>query len=323
MVLSKDIADNQNTDAAENTVLVGSIQKFSTEDGPGIRTTVFFKGCPLACRWCHNPEMIDPDQQLIFTKSKCIGCGHCIGLCPNGAISADPEEGIVIDRDRCGVCLRCASECWAGALRPVAREMTVEEIIEKVAQDKEFYESTGGGITLSGGEILTHGTFIGELIDAAAERGIDVCLDTCGHWDAELLMSLAARPNVTDVLYDLKSPDNDIHKEYTGVGNSLILSNMKKLAEDPVTAPKLNIRMPLVAGVTDTDEQIRKAGELFADLRIRKATLLPYHDLGRSKKRNIGGEQELFEAPSEDRIEEIAAYLEDASGVSIEVLGRV
>ncbi len=201
--------------------------------------------------------------------------------------------------------------------------MTVREIIDKVAEDKEFYDSTGGGITLSGGEILTHGTFVGEVIDAAAEEGIDVCLDTCGHWDPVLLKDLASRPNVTDVLYDLKSPDEEIHREYTGVSNGLIIENMKMLAADPVTGPKMNIRMPLVAGITDTEDQINKAAALFRDIGIKRVTLLPYHDLGISKSRNIGGSQERFDPPSDERIDEIAAYFTDDTGVQVEILGRV
>ena len=304
-------------------VLVGSIQKFSIEDGPGIRTTVFFKGCPLSCRWCHNPEMIAPQQQLIFSKKKCIGCGHCIGVCPNDAVSMDPENGISIDREKCGVCLKCVEGCYSGALRPVAKAMSIDEIMEKVEEDREFYESTGGGVTLSGGEILTRGEFIGELIDEAGRRGIDVCLDTCGHWDEDLLMALAKRPNVTDVLYDMKVPDEEAHREYTGVSNEKILSNMRALAEEEETAPKITVRMPLVAGVNDSDEMIRKAGAILSEMGLRRITLLPYHDLGIAKMRNIGGEQERFEAPDEERLDEISAYFTEEMGMDAEILGRL
>lgn len=304
-------------------VLVGSIQKFSIEDGPGIRTTVFFKGCPLSCRWCHNPEMIDGAQQLIFSRKRCISCGYCIGVCPKGAISMDPEEGIVIDREKCDVCLECVPTCYSGALRPVAKEMTAAEIVDRAEEDKEFYDSTGGGITLSGGEILARGEFVGDVIDEAAARGINVCLDTCGHWSGELLAALAKKPNVTDVLYDLKAADCDVHREYTGVGNELILSNLRALASDPETASKINVRMPVVAGVNDSDEMIEKAGKIVSESGVKKVTLLPYHDLGIVKARNIGAEQERFEAPSDERINEIAAYFKDVIGAEVEVLGRV
>ncbi|MFQ7012621.1 MAG: glycyl-radical enzyme activating protein, partial [Clostridia bacterium] len=183
-------------------VLVGSIQKFSVEDGPGIRTTVFLKGCPLSCKWCHNPEMIDAGQQLISSPNNCIGCGHCIQICPQNAISPDPEKGIHIDRNTCNVCLKCAKECYAQALRPVAKEMTIDEILATAEQDKRFYDHTGGGITVSGGEMLTHADFVGSLIDEAAKRGIHVCLDTSGFGDGKALQKLARKENVTDILYD-------------------------------------------------------------------------------------------------------------------------
>ena len=335
----------KNTAGGDEKVLVGSIQKFSIEDGPGIRTTVFFKGCPLSCSWCHNPEMIEAAQQLIYSKKRCIGCGYCITVCPKGAISfADAEDAagvngaagsaadaegcaagrkVVIDRDKCDVCLECVPTCYAGALRPVAKEMTACEIIDKAEEDKEFYDSTGGGITLSGGEVLSRGEFVGDVIDEAARRGINVCLDTCGHWDSELLVALAKKPNVTDVLYDLKAADDDVHRRYTGVSNKLILENLSLLASDPETAPMLNVRMPVVAGVNDSDEMIEKAGKIIAENGIGKVTLLPYHDLGIIKAKNIGAEQERFEAPPDERIDEIAAYFKDVIGVQVEILGKV
>ncbi len=307
----------------EERVLVGSIQKFSTEDGPGIRTTVFFKGCPLRCRWCHNPEMIDPEQQLIFSRKLCIGCGHCLKVCPRGAVYAGPSGEIAIDRGKCDVCLLCTEGCYAGALRPVARRMSVSEIMEEVLADREFYDSTGGGVTLSGGEVLQRGEFIGELIDEAAANGIGVCLDTCGHWDDELLLSLAKRPNVTDILYDIKAADDEVHRAYTGVGNRKILGNLDTLVSDPETREKITIRMPLVSNVNDTDELIRKAGKIITERGIRRLDLLPYHDLGIAKMRNIGGEQERFEAPSEERISRIFGYFQDELGLDVHVPGRV
>ena len=139
------------TSKEDERVLVGSIQKFSTEDGPGIRTTVFLKGCPLKCRWCHNPEMIDPKQQLMRITGNCIGCGHCVSVCPHGAARIEADKGIVIDREKCDVCLKCADGCYAKALKAVAESMTVDEIMDVVEQDRGFYDNTGGGMTLSGG----------------------------------------------------------------------------------------------------------------------------------------------------------------------------
>lgn len=304
-------------------VLVGSIQKFSVEDGPGIRTTVFLKGCPLSCKWCHNPEMIDVAQQLISSPNNCIGCGHCIQICPQRAISMDPEKGIQVDRKACDVCLKCAKGCYAQALRPVAKEMTVDEILETAEQDKRFYDHTGGGITVSGGEMLTHAGFVGQLLEEAAKRGIHVCLDTSGFGDAKALQELAKKENVTDILYDMKSIDDEVHKAYTGVGNQLILANLRMLAQDPATAAKLTLRMPLVQGVNDSEEIIRKTGEFYKESGIKKVNLLPYHNLGISKERNVGGVQEEFQPPSEERLSEIERYFKEELHLDVSILGRV
>lgn len=304
-------------------VLVGSLQKFSVEDGPGVRTTVFLKGCPLNCKWCHNPEMIDPKQQLIKSPNNCIGCGCCIKTCPKGAISMDPEQGIVIDRTLCDVCLACADQCYARALRPVAKEMTVEEILEVVEQDKGFYEKTGGGMTLSGGEMLMHREIVEKLIDGAAKRDINVCLDTSGFGDSRALLEMARRDNVTDILYDMKAIDDQVHQAFTGVSNRLILENLKMLAQDEKAADKLIMRMPLIKDVNDTEDIIRRTGEFYREIGIKRINLLPYHNLGISKMRNVGGVQEEFEPPTEERLTEIEVYFRDEINAKVEILGRV
>lgn len=304
-------------------VLVGSIQKFSIEDGPGIRTTVFIKGCPLNCKWCHNPEMIETKQQLIQSPNNCIGCGHCVKVCPQGAVTATPEKGVVIDRTKCDVCLKCADECFAKALRPVAKWMTAEEILEVAEQDKGFYDNTGGGITVSGGEVLLHGEFVKKLIDLAGKRDINVCVDTSGFGDSRLLMEMALKENVTDILFDMKSVDDDVHKEYTGVSNGLIIDNLRMLTGDERTAGKVTMRMPLIKGVNDSEEIIRRTGELYREIGVKNVNLLPYHNLGISKKRNVGGAQEEFEPPAEERITEIEIYFKDEINLQVAILGRV
>lgn len=303
--------------------LVGSIQKFSVEDGPGIRTTVFLKGCPLKCRWCHNPEMIETFQQLIQSPNNCIGCGHCIEICPHSALSIHSERGIQVDREKCDVCLKCADECYANALRPVAKYMTVDEVMETVLQDKGFYDNTGGGITISGGEVLMHSDFAEALIDKAAEAGINVCLDTSGMGDSEAFMRLSLKENVTDILYDMKSVDDNVHMVYTGVSNKKIIENLKMLANDSRSAEKITMRMPLIKGVNDTQEIIEKTGALYRELGIRRVNLLPYHNLGISKKRNVGGIQEEFEPPDETRLTEIENYFSDEINLEVCILGRV
>ena len=303
--------------------LVGSIQKFSIEDGPGIRTTVFLKGCPLNCQWCHNPEMIRQEQELIKSPNNCIGCGHCVEVCPQGAIKMNPETGIEINRTICNMCLKCADECYAHAIRPVAKEMSVDEIIESVIEDIDFYNNTGGGMTVSGGEILMHASFVSEVIDRAAEASVNVCVDTSGYGDSRALMEMATKENVTNILYDMKSIDDEVHKEYTGVSNEIIIKNLRMLAADERTRDKIIMRMPLMKGVNDTEDIIKRTGALYKELGIKIVNLLPYHNLGISKMKNIGGVQKEFQPPEEERLNEIEIYFKNEINLRVEILGRI
>ena len=308
---------------APESVLVGSLQKFSIEDGPGVRTTIFIKGCPLSCKWCHNPELINPQQQLIKSPNNCIGCGSCVKICPQGAVTMVLEEGTVIDRAKCDVCLKCTDKCYAQALRPAAKAMTIDEILCIAEQDKSFYDNTGGGITVSGGELLMYAEFVGKLIDEAGKRGISVCMDTSGFGDPHALMEMALKENVTDILYDMKSIDDKVHMEYTGVSNQLIIENLRMLAADVRTVNNLIMRMPLIKGVNDSDDIIKRTGELYREIGIKRVDLLPYHSLGISKKRNMGGTQEEFEQPTEERITEIENYFKNEINLDVRILGRV
>ena len=210
--------------------LIGGIQKFSTSDGPGIRTTVFIKGCPLKCRWCHNPEMISYSQQLMKSQNTCIHCKACIYSCPNHCIYEGDDTEIHIDYSRCKACLTCVKHCYSNTLKPAAYPMTIDEIMEKVVQDRQYYDKTGGGVTLSGGEILTHPEYAREMISRCTAEGIGVALDTSGCGDRALLIELAEKCKI--ILYDMKSIDNEVHKEYTGVSNELILETCQRLAKE-------------------------------------------------------------------------------------------
>ena len=229
-----------------------------------------------------------------------MDAGTVLRFVPKRRVTMNPEKGVVIDRDKCNVCLKCADECYAQALRPVAKSMTIDEILRIAEQDKGFYDNTGGGITISGGEVLKHAEFVSKLIDEAGKQGINVCIDTCGFGDGKVLLELALKENVTDILYDMKSIDDQVHREYMGVSNQLILDNLRMLAADARTADKVIMRMPLIKGVNDSDDIIKRTGELYREIGVKRVNLLPYHCLGISKKRNVGGSQEEFEQPTEE-----------------------
>ena len=249
------------------------IKRFAVHDGDGIRTTVFFKGCPLKCVWCHNPEGIDFKPQLAYYENKCIGCGECIPVCPSGA----HKPGHIFERANCIACGKCVDVCLGNALTFYGKEMTVDELLPMLMEDKDFYENSGGGVTLSGGECLMHPEFCEELLKSLKVEGIHTAVDTCGFVSKEALDK--AMPYTDIFLYDLKAFDEDVHIKCTGQSNKVILENLKYLDD---CGKEIEIRIPYVPYFNH--DQIEKIAEFLKERKnITKVKVLPYHDYAGSK----------------------------------------
>ena len=280
-------------------VMTLEIQRMSTEDGPGLRTTVFLKGCSLDCSWCHNPESISSKRELIWHDWKCIACRTCIDVCPDDAL-VFTEDGVALDRERCQECYSCTKQCPALALEVQGKRLGVEELLAEVRKDRTYYEVSGGGVTVSGGEPGLQADLVGAFFDRCREEGIHTALDTCGHCGAEKLLELAAKTDL--VLFDLKELDSTQHREHTGKGNEKILENLRALAEMLRTAeepPQLWIRTPLIPGATATAENIKVIGELIAsDLGavVARWELCAFNNLCRDKYRRLGREWDFAAA---------------------------
>lgn len=271
------------SETSETRGCVFNIQRFSINDGPGIRTTVFLKGCPLRCLWCHNPEGISPGPELSYDPRKCIGCGRCVEACPEHA-HAMREGSHAFDRSLCRLCGACAEACPSEALRTVGSETSVDEVMAEVICDTPFYETSGGGMTLSGGEPLAQVDFTEALLARAKVAGLHTCLDTSGQapWSAfERVAGL-----VDLFLYDCKATGSDRHEELAGVTNELILENLRRLHAE---GARIRLRCPLVPGVNDAPEHLDGIAQLAGELDdIEGVEILPYHALATAKRERLG-----------------------------------
>jgi pyruvate formate lyase activating enzyme len=281
------------------TGLTFNVQQFSTEDGPGIRTTVFMKGCPLRCAWCHNPEGLRPTLDLMWFDVRCIGARDCLQACPENALTLTPE-GMKIDRKRCTVCGKCAQACPAAALEVIGRRWAPDELMGELLKDQVFYETSGGGITFSGGEPMLQVDFLREMLPRCKEAGLHVALDTCGIVAWERYEQVL--PMIDLVLLDLKLVDAERHKVATGVPNDIILENARRIA---AWSKPMWIRTPIIPGYTDDLENIRSIGRFIHESlpTVQRWDLLAYTNLGQPKYHRLDLVYPLEKVPLLTRLE--------------------
>lgn len=290
---------------------VTSLQKYSIHDGDGIRTTVFFKGCPLTCTWCHNPETQSYQKQAMHDVEKCVNCGSCQTACPHHAIIA--ERGRITTKfEKCQSCGTCLDYCVLNLREIMGTEYSIAELVTEVKKDEMFYEESGGGVTLSGGEVMTQDMdYIEQLLKAFDRAGISVTIDTCGY--APYGHFKRVLPYTDTFLYDIKGLDREKHKLHTGVDNQLILDNLEKLSAD---GARLFIRIPVIKEVNGTAQEITAIIDYLIDRQIHAAqvNLLPYHNTGSGKYNKMGKEYEgmAFHAPEQEEMEHFAALFKQA-----------
>ncbi len=275
----------------DSIALILHLQRLSTEDGPGLRTTVFFKGCPLRCAWCHNPESLSPLPQVQWLENRCIDCGTCLPACPEGCL-VRTAHGVVIDRERCLGCGMCAEACPAGAMELLGSYIGLEKLVTEVMKDRAYFDASGGGVTVSGGEPTLQAGFVAAFMQRMQAAGVGTALDTCGLCPPSALEQIL--PHTDLVLFDLKEIDGPRHRTLTGAGNRRILDNLL-LVRDFIAArspaPVLWIRTPLIPGATATPENIAGIGRYLAenlDGAVTRWELCAFNNLCRDKYRRLG-----------------------------------
>lgn len=295
---------------------VFNIQKFSVHDGPGIRTTVFFKGCPLSCVWCHNPESQSFEKEMLWDSEKCTLCGRCAAKCGQGALEVSGGQ-LRYDREKCDFCGSCTDFCVNGAREIAGQKLTAAEVLREIEKDRIFYEQSGGGVTFSGGEAMCQPDALAELARSCRERGMHVAVDTCGYAPFSSFEKVLEHTDL--FLYDIKLMDGALHQEYTGKESHLILENLRKLSD---RGASINLRLPIIGSINDGDENIGRILEFIKDTCIREVNLLPYHDIARNKYARLGREYEggRMTVPTEERMNELKALFEK-SGYRVKIGG--
>ncbi|MFN2108827.1 MAG: glycyl-radical enzyme activating protein [Anaerolineae bacterium] len=299
--------------------IIFDIKKYAINDGPGIRTTVFFQGCPLSCWWCHNPESQSRKPTLMYRANRCVLCGECALVCPQNGIQLPPspngrgagEEGgsALTDRSKCDVCGTCAETCYYGAREVSGREVTVEEVLAEIQRETPFHDQSGGGVTFSGGEPLMQRSFLLALLRTCRERDIHAVVDTSGYTTWQALDSI--REYVNLFLYDLKLMDDKLHSQYTGVSNEPILRNLKSLSEH---GHPVYVRIPLIPGVNDDEVNLRESAELLASLpNVTGVELMGYHDIAAAKYEALGMSYQLngTKPPTAEHMQQAESILEE------------
>ncbi|MDY0231584.1 MAG: glycyl-radical enzyme activating protein [Candidatus Saccharicenans sp.] len=289
--------------------LIFDLKHYAVHDGPGIRLNVFFKGCPLHCLWCHNPEGISFQPELMLMPNRCAHCGDCVRSCHYEALSQNSEGVVSVDRTRCTLCRDCLEACQREAIAMAGQEMSVDEVVNEAEKDRIFFEQSGGGVTLTGGEPLAQPAFAASLMGELKKRSIQVALDTSGYADPEVFRQLAKKADL--ILFDLKIMDNKKHRKYTGVANDMILDNLKSL--DKLGIP-VWVRLPLIPGVNDDVENLEAMANFLSGLKlIKMINVLPYHKGGVEKFYRLGRDNEfaVYTPPSEDKVEAVIEFFKN------------
>lgn len=291
------------------TATIFNTQRFSIHDGPGIRTVIFFKGCPLRCLWCANPESQSFKPELEVLPENCIGCGECMKVCQRNAISFD-EGGINILRDRCCKCGSCAVECYSRTLKYVGEQISVSQAVAEIKKDEVFFKNSGGGVTFSGGEPLSQGEFCIEVLNECRASGIHSALETSGYGDRDIFIDMAKKLDI--VFFDIKHSDPEVHRKLTGVTNDIILENLRSIQP---YASEIIVRTPVIPGVNDDKVNIARTAAICSEMSsVSKWELLPYHDFGEHKYDALGKvyNNEMFLRPSGKHMSEL---MELANGI--------